>query len=122
MLTFIKNLFGGSSSKNVAKSRLQFVLVQDRTGLTNEELAGFKKELVEVIERYFMIDKSGFDVSYKREGETTTLFINSPIIVKRQDTPGGEVGAKKKKLVKKVADKEESKDGLETLEQDVGNS
>ena len=82
MLTVFKKLkqklFGlDNSSKDLAKSRLHFVLVQDRTGLTNEEMAGFKEEMVKVIE------KDGFDISYHRDVETTTLLINSPVIVRR---------------------------------------
>ena len=47
VLSVIKEkLFGSNktSSKSMAKSRLSFVLVQDRTGLTNDEIAGFKSE------------------------------------------------------------------------------
>jgi cell division topological specificity factor len=77
-------LFGESNeSKDVAKSRLHFVLVQDRTGLTNDEMAGFREEMVKVIEKYFVIDKEGFDIKYHRLADTTTLLINSPVIVRR---------------------------------------
>ena len=96
-LALKEKLFGHKASKSLAKSRLHFVLVQDRTGLTTDELAGFKSEMINVIEKYFVIDKTGFDIAYNRDGETTTLFINSPIIVKRQDSPGGDVGARKAK-------------------------
>jgi cell division topological specificity factor len=93
----LKRLFTGSNvSKAVAKSRLHFVLVQDRTGLTNEEMGKFKEELIGVIERYFVIDQSAFDIDYKRENDSTTLFINSPIIVRRQESVNGETGAKRK--------------------------
>jgi cell division topological specificity factor len=93
-----EKLFGQSArSKSLAKSRLHFVLVQDRTGLTNEEMAAFKSELVGVIERYFVIDKQGFDIDYRRESDTTTLLINSPVIVRRQDTIDLDVGARKGK-------------------------
>ena len=79
-----KKLFGQSNeSKETAKSRLHFVLVQDRTGLTNEEMAGFREEMVKVIEKYFVIDKEGFDIKYHRLADTTTLLINSPVIVRR---------------------------------------
>lgn len=88
---------GGRESKNEAKSRLQFVLVQDRTGLNNEDMVSFKCELVKVIERYFVIDKQGFDVSYQREGASTTLLINSPVVVRRQDIPDREVEAKSRR-------------------------
>lgn len=76
-----------SASKSLAKSRLHFVLVQDRTGLTSDEMAFFKEEMVKVIERYFVIDKDGFDIKYQREMDTTTLLINSPVIVRRVGTP-----------------------------------
>lgn len=93
-----KLLFGpGKKSKNVAKNRLHFVLVQDRAGLTNEEMALFKKEILQVIEKYFVVDKQAFDIAYKRDTDTTTLIINSPVIVNRKATPGGQVGAKNKK-------------------------
>lgn len=80
-------------SKASAKSRLHFVLVQDRTGLTAEKLASFRKDMVEVIQKYFVIDESGFDVSYKRDTGMTTLVINSPIVVRRESALHGLVGA-----------------------------
>lgn len=91
---YLPSIFRGEKvSKSSAKSRLHFVLVQDRTGLNNEELAGFRREMVEVIERYFVIDESGFDISYKRELDSTTLIINSPIVVRRQETIHSGVGS-----------------------------
>lgn len=93
MFTALKKvLFGDNSeSKSVAKSRLHFVLVQDRAGLTNDEMAVFKEEMVKVIEKYFVIDKEGFDIKYHRQADTTTLLINSPVIVRRQ-IPASEAG------------------------------
>ena len=80
-----KGLFGNSdhSSKVNARSRLQFVLVQDRAGMSPEEMGKFKKELITVIEKYFNLQKERFDITYKREGDTTTLLINSPVVVRR---------------------------------------
>lgn len=85
MLSALKKLLfrDNNESRDVAKSRLHFVLVQDRTGLTNEEMAGFREEMVKVIEKYFVIDKEGFDIKYHRLADTTTLLINSPVIVRR---------------------------------------
>lgn len=103
MFETIKKLFSanGKASKSVARSRLSFVLVQDRAGLTNEEMGKFKKEMIAVIERYFVIDEQGFDIDYKRGSDTTTLVINSPVIVRRQENPGFEVGAKRVRNPKK---------------------
>ncbi len=88
----IKKLFGLAGSKDNAKSRLHFVLVQDRTGLTNEEMTGFKRELLTVIEKFFQINKDAFDVGYKRQGDRTTLFINSPVVVRRANPTSGKRG------------------------------
>ena len=85
---------GSANSKSLAKSRLSFVLVQDRTGLSPEDMTKFKKELVGVIERYFEIDENGFDISYKRETESTTLLINSPVVVKRLKSRSERKGSK----------------------------
>ncbi len=93
-----KGLFGSDKkSKSLAKSRLHFVLVQDRTGLTNEEMSNFRSEMVEVMQRYFVIDEQGFDIDYQRDGETTTLLINSPVVVKRQEAINGIAGARHNK-------------------------
>ena len=89
-----ERLFGGRSSKANAKSRLHFVLVQDRTGLSGDEMSLFKKEMVSVIEKYFVIDKSAFDIDYRREGDTTTLLINSPVVVKLQERGTHQVRAR----------------------------
>lgn len=98
-----KKLFGQSNeSKDTAKSRLHFVLVQDRTGLTNEEMAGFREEMVKVIEKYFVIDKEGFDIKYHRLADTTTLLINSPVIVRRATAPA----AKAARVLENEADTE----------------
>lgn len=98
MLLDLRNLFGRKkASKVAAKSRLHFVLVQDRTGLTNQELANFKQEMVGVIEKYFVVDKNKFDIDYKRDTDLTTLVINSPIVVRRQEGLKHQVGSKHKK-------------------------
>lgn len=89
MIQLLKRLFTiGDDSKNLAKSRLHFVLVQDRAGLSSEELAAFRKELVGVIEKYFVINENGFDINYKRDSDTTTLLINSPIVVRKAKRQG----------------------------------
>jgi len=87
---------GKKDTGSLAKSRLHFVLVQDRTGLDNNELASFKTELLGILEKYFVIDRCGFDIDYQRAGSGTTLVINSPVVVKRQES-GGEVGSKRHK-------------------------
>jgi len=78
-----ERLFGASQSKAVAKSRLHFVLVQDRSGLSNDEMARFKKELVGVIKKFFFIEDTGIEIDYQRDQDSTTLVINSPVLRRR---------------------------------------
>lgn len=107
----------GKPSKAMARSRLHFVLVQDRTGLTPEEMSSFKREMVDVIQRYFVIDEQGFDIAYKRDSDSTTLVINSPVVVRRQESPGYRVGARhdrERGKVHKELKTEESNKGEES--------
>lgn len=99
MFAALKNILlgNGRASKELARSRLHFVLVQDRTGLTPEEMASFKKAMVDVIQKYFIIDEQAFDIAYKRDSDITTLVINSPVVTRRQDVPGYQVGARHEK-------------------------
>ncbi|MCS6961105.1 MAG: cell division topological specificity factor MinE [Deltaproteobacteria bacterium] len=87
MLNLFKRFFGTqtkrSSSNVIAKNRLTVVLIQDRAGLTSRELEQFRTELIRVIEKYFVIDVSGFDIDYKRQSDCTILSISSPVLVKR---------------------------------------
>ena len=61
---FIKKLFGNTNSKQIAKNRLQMVLVQDRSGLTSEEMESFRKDLLEVISRYFSLEKRSVEIEW----------------------------------------------------------
>lgn len=72
-----------SASNRIAKNRLTVVLVQDRAGLTSSQLDRFRNELIAVLERYFVIDASGIEIDYKRQGEYTVLSISSPVLVRR---------------------------------------
>lgn len=119
MLAALKQKIFGQpqASKSHARNRLHFVLVQDRSGLSNEDMSEFKAEMVEVMERYFVIDKSGFDIAYKRDGDSSTLVINSPVVVKRQEAAKGRVGAKNSQSRKKRKNKNRSNNGPQAVVQ-----
>ncbi len=120
----LKKLFGRNTDSNKrAKSRLHFVLVQDRTGLTTDEMAGFKSEIMAVVEKYFVVDKQAFDVEYKRESDSTVLLINSPVVVKRQEAIGGRVGTERQRAAanskKDKERKEAEKASKDVKEKDI---
>lgn len=95
----LKNLFGSStkkgssSSKRTAKNRLQMVLVQDRSGLTSQDMDDFKKDLLEVISKYFMLDQKDIDIEWQREDNCTALIINTPVNGRREEKKVAIAGA-----------------------------
>ncbi len=119
----LKRLFGRNADSNKrAKSRLHFVLVQDRTGLTTDEMAGFKSEIMAVVEKYFVVDKQAFDVEYKRESDSTVLLINSPVVVKRQEAIGGRVGTERQRAAaasKKDKEKKEAQAAVKEASKEI---
>lgn len=81
MLETLKNkIFGNSFSKQTAKNRLQMVLVQDRSGLTTEEMELFRKDLLEVISKYFHMEKRDLEIEWHRSDSETALMINTPVV------------------------------------------
>ena len=73
-------LFRKKLSYQTAKNRLQMVLVQDRSGLSTEEMDLFKKDLLEVISKYFHIENAALQVEWEREQNETALVINTPVV------------------------------------------
>lgn len=73
----IFSLFKSKPSKKVAKNRLEMVLVQDRSGLSNEDMDGLKSDLIKVMKKYFVMESDSIEVDWKREGGTTALVVNA---------------------------------------------
>ncbi|MCB9030327.1 MAG: cell division topological specificity factor MinE [Deltaproteobacteria bacterium] len=89
MFSALKDRLFGDKSNSVAKGRLHVVLVQDRSGLNNEEMADFRQDLVKVLQTYFVIDDQGVEVSYERESDSTTLVINTPVLRRKPQVLNG---------------------------------
>ncbi|MCC6220448.1 MAG: cell division topological specificity factor MinE [Deltaproteobacteria bacterium] len=56
------------------------VLVQDRAGLTPQAMDLFKKDLLEVITKYFVLEREQLEVNWERDTNSTALIINTPVI------------------------------------------
>ena len=74
-----KKIFGNRFSHATAKNRLQMVLVQDRSGMSSQDMENFKKELLDVISKYFTIESQSLQVEWDRSDNETALVINTPI-------------------------------------------
>ena len=67
-------------SKSVAKSRLQLILVQDRTGIDEEIMESLQTELTEVLSKYFILEREQVEVEVEREQDSMALVANIPVL------------------------------------------
>ncbi|MFW6022153.1 MAG: cell division topological specificity factor MinE [Halanaerobiaceae bacterium] len=82
MIDFLKKLgikTGDDTSKNIAKERLQFILIHDRIKLSPEEMKSMKKELLEVLAKYIEVDDTQIKMEVDRNEGMTALVANFPI-------------------------------------------
>jgi cell division topological specificity factor len=80
---FMKKFFGKNGSKETAKRRLQFALVYDRLEVSDDMLKQMQNEIVDVISRYFVIDRDQLKLDITRQNEMSALMFNTPIISAR---------------------------------------
>ena len=79
-MSFLKRWFSGiDSSKDVAKKRLQLLLIHDQVDLTPEQMSEMKREIVEVIERYICIDSDDTHIVLNRLEQQIRLVGSIPI-------------------------------------------
>lgn len=68
------------SSKDAAKKRLQFALVYDKLEVSDDILNNLQQDIVEVISRYFIIDKDSLKLDIRRSDDLSALVFNTPIL------------------------------------------
>lgn len=82
-----KDLFFKTSSKKVAKDRLQLILIQDRSMLSPELLDKMKEDIIKVILKYVDVDIEEIDLTITKtdneDGGSPALVANIPIKMKR---------------------------------------
>ena len=79
---FLDRLLGRSepSSRDIAKERLQLVLVHDRTKISPAMLDKMKDELITVISRYVEIDPDGVEVTFTQSKRENRLVADIPVV------------------------------------------
>ena len=76
---------GKSSSKDVGKSRLQLILINDRTGVSPEILDALRDDMFQIISKYFIVNEDDVEMSLEREEGSVALVANIPVLsMKRQ--------------------------------------
>ncbi|HBY98990.1 MAG: cell division topological specificity factor MinE [Ardenticatenaceae bacterium] len=77
---FFERLFRREpASGQIAKERLQLVLVHDRAGLSPEMMNQLRDELIAVVQKYVDIDPSGMEFELTQTREQSKLVANIPL-------------------------------------------
>jgi cell division topological specificity factor len=79
---FLNRVFGGrqQSSREIAKQRLQLVLVHDRVKISPAMLDKLKDELITVISRYVEIDADSVEVTFTQSKRQSRLTADIPVL------------------------------------------
>jgi cell division topological specificity factor len=79
---FLDRIFGPKepSSRDIAKERLQLVLVQDRIKISPAMLDRMKDELITVISRYVEIEPEGVQVTFTQSRNQSRLVADIPVL------------------------------------------
>ena len=82
------NFLKKENSKDDAKNRLKFVLIQDRAMLPSSVLENIKDDILKVLSKYVEIDKSKLNIemsSYEDDPRKVTLIANIPIVSNKKE-------------------------------------
>ena len=73
------------SSREIAKNRLQLVLVQDRVNMSPQLLQTLKDELISVISKYVEIDEENMEVTFTHSKRQSRLSADIPVLGARTE-------------------------------------
>ncbi len=77
----VKKLFGNKKrSSATAKNRLKFALIYDKLEISDEILKNLQHDIVEVISRYFEIDRDSLELNINKSKDSSALTFNTPIL------------------------------------------
>lgn len=80
MAGLLQMFFGDKkSSKDVAKERLQLVLIHDRASLSPGMVEALRKDLIQVISKYMEFDQNDLEVQMESRDDIAMLEVNIPI-------------------------------------------
>jgi cell division topological specificity factor len=77
-----------SSSRQVAKERLQLVLVHDRAQISPQMLETLKDEIIAVISQHVAIEREGVEVTLAQNRRESRLQADIPIVSRSRKADG----------------------------------
>jgi len=93
---FLDRLLGRREppSRDIAKERLQLVLVHDRVNLSPAMLDRMKDEMITVISRYVEIEPDGVEVTFTQSRRKGRLVADIPVVGPASRSPSRKVAAR----------------------------
>ena len=76
----LRKYFGKSASKNVAKKRLKLALIYDKLEVSDDILGKLRQDIVNVISRYFVIDKESLKLDIQRSDDLSALVLSTRVV------------------------------------------
>jgi len=77
------------TSRDVAKQRLQLVLVHDRANISPGLLEMLKDEIIAVISKHLEIDRQGVQITFTQSRNESRLVANIPLLDGRRRKASG---------------------------------
>lgn len=81
MLDMLMKVFGKNEKKSgqIAKERLQVVLIHDRASVSPEIMEQLKNDIIAVISKYMTINQNEMEISLARDSDSVALVANIPV-------------------------------------------
>ncbi len=79
MLSILRRFLGDRSSGQIARKRMQFVLMHDRVDITPDMMEAVKNDIIKVLSRYMEIDNRSIKVDLEQGKDFMALISNVQI-------------------------------------------
>ena len=79
-------IFGKSEkTKDIARKRLQVVLIHDRANISPEVMEHLRDDIIKVISNYMEINKQDMEISLANDSDSVALVANIPVQKMKHD-------------------------------------
>ncbi len=81
MFDVLMKIFGRSEKKSgqIAKERLQVVLIHDRASVSPEVMEQLKSDIITVISKYMEINRNEMEITLENDTNSVALVANIPV-------------------------------------------
>jgi len=86
MLDALMKIFGKKEkSGQIAKQRLQVVLIHDRANVSPEVMENLKNDIIKVISNYMEINQNEMEINLANDDDSVALVANIPVSRMKHD-------------------------------------